>query len=118
MLFSFFRTIVVARASLGLAMPFPGHHRATILALSMIVTGIFFCASEFCLAQSTADETHAVDGGMLDAQTRALIKTHCGSCHGGEVKEGGINFDVHHSIEEARENIEVWLKVRQVLNSQ
>ncbi len=101
---------------MGLGTRFQVQHRAAIL--SMIATGLLFCASGFCIAQSRVAKSHAIDGGMLDAQTRALIKTHCGSCHGKDVKEAEINFDVYDSVQKARDNIEVWLKVRQVLNSQ
>ncbi len=118
--FSSFCISVVARACMGLGTRFQVHHRAAIqtLPLSMIVTGLLFCASDFCIAQSPVTGLPVVDGGTLDPRTRALIKTHCGSCHGGEVKEAEINFDAYDSVQKARDNVEVWLKVRQVLNSQ
>ncbi len=62
-------------------------------------------------------ETVPLDATVLDSRTLAIIKTHCGSCHGGNSSEGDINFDVYESVEKAREHIDVWLKVRKVLDS-
>ena len=70
------------------------------------------CCSHFCIA-----ENRVVDPNVLDSATLSVIKTYCRDCHGGKTKEGDIDFDTLDTIEHARDNIDLWLKVRQVLGS-
>ncbi len=117
MFFSSFRISAVTRARMELEKQFEGHVGIASGILSMIVTTVFFCGSDSCIAQSVVNQSQPVDAAILDVHTWGLLKTHCGSCHGGEANEGEINFDLYDSVQKARDNIEVWLKVRQVLNS-
>ena len=71
-----------------------------------------FCFSGLCLGQ-----TRGLDSNTLDPETHSLVKSYCRDCHGGKAREGEIDFNTFNSIEDARGNLEVWLKVRQVLDS-
>ena len=82
-----------------------------------VIVCVLFADGTRSKAQSNASSSPLINAQVLDPVTRSLLNTHCGSCHGGAASAGEINFDEHSSIEKARREIEVWLKVRQVLNS-
>ncbi|MDB4353156.1 DUF1592 domain-containing protein [bacterium] len=82
-----------------------------------VIVCVLFADGTRSKAQSNASSSPLINAQVLDPVTRSLLNTHCGSCHGGAASAGDINFDEHSSIEKARREIEVWLKVRQVLNS-
>jgi hypothetical protein len=83
----------------------------------LVLFCLICCVTVSYIPERLFAETVVLDAAVLDSRTVSIIKTHCGSCHGGESSEGDINFDAYKSIEEAREHIDVWLKVRKVLDS-
>jgi len=115
MKFSFFKRSTVAGACKRPVKPWP--IRLGTFNRLATTAGVFLVVGGLCNAQSKTSSSQLINAQVLDPVTRSLLNTHCGSCHGGEVSEGDINFDAYNSIEKAREDIQVWLKVRQVLNS-
>ncbi len=75
------------------------------------------CAIVLCTCHVLVAQEVPLDANVLDGRTLSLIKTHCGSCHGEDSPEGDINFEQMKTIGQARDKIDVWLKVRSVLES-
>ena len=83
----------------------------------LVLVGSISCAIVLCTCHALAAQEVPLDANVLDARTLSLIKNHCGSCHGGDSPEGDINFEQMKTIGQARDKIDVWLKVRSVLES-
>ena len=64
-----------------------------------------------------ASERSTDNDGVFERRVRPLLKTYCQECHAGDVTEADIDLSVFNSVDDARRQTDVWLKVRSILES-
>ena len=64
-----------------------------------------------------ADDSQSSGAIEYRNQIRPLVERYCNDCHSGETTEADINLGVFATYADVRRQVDVWLKVRTMLDS-
>lgn len=78
-----------------------------LLAAGLLLSGI-----------AQADDIQPADADEYRTQVRPLVERYCNDCHSGDTTEADIDLGVFATLADVRRQVDVWLKVRAMLDSQ
>jgi len=92
---------------------------AMVVALSVIVV-IEFGIARGVVAQQPPVEAESPpqsieEDDRFSRVVRPFVENYCLDCHSGEDGEGGVDLDRFYTVGEAAEELELWSKVREVI---
>lgn len=100
---------------------------ATLLCISRVCIGTLcqsavglLLVTQYCMCGlTTADETNsAAAAAEYRTSIRPLLDRYCFECHADSVTEAEIDLGAIKTLAEARRNVDAWLKVRDMLDTQ
>lgn len=89
--------------------------RSSKFPLPLLLCGVL----QGVILPAVADENAPdVSNASLQAHIQPLLKTYCGNCHNAETTEADLDVTRLSSLDDLSHDVEAWLKIRSVLDSQ